>query len=361
MRLAFLYGGLFLASGIALVTFTDALVGVQSSRRTVRVPTDRLVPQGIAFPPRQSPGNLHFLVVYSIIAVVGLIAVSTALGWLVAGRALRPFGTIVATARDISATNLHERLRLDGPYDEFQELGETLDDLFGRLESSFESQRHFVANASHELRTPLTAQRTLLQVALADPDATVETLRSTCQEILTVGQQQERLIAALLTLADSEGGVHDLEAFDLAELAEGAVLVHQHEASRRGIDVDATLNPAPAAGDPSLVESLVANLLDNGLRHNQPGGRVEISTGMTGGRATISIRNTGPVIPVDQVDRLLEPFQRLGEERTRGGAGYDGHGLGLAIVQAIANAHGARLSVQPRPGGGLDVAVTFRP
>jgi signal transduction histidine kinase len=198
--------------------------------------------------------------------------------------------------------------------------------------------------------------RTLLQVALADPEATVQTLRSACGEVLALGEQQERLIEALLTLASSERGIEQREPFDLAEIAEKVLLVRREEAARRGIRVDAALSAAPAAGDPSLAESLVANLVDNALRHNLPGGQVEISTTTVTGRASILVRNTGSVIRPDEVARLFRPFQQLGQQRVRHAGG---HGLGLAIVHAIASAHGAALTASARPEGGLDIEVSF--
>ena len=200
---------------------------------------------------------------------------------------------MTTTAREISATNLSGRLSIDGPDDELTELGRTLDDLFGRLQSSFESQRQFVANASHELRTPLAGQRTLLQVALADPDADVHALRLTCEEALQLSGQQEQLIDALLTLATSERGVERWDRVDLARLVEDVVLSRRHDADRLGVRVDATLDEATALGDASLIESLVANLLDNAIRHNVVSGVVEISTVTTdGGGAALSIGNT---------------------------------------------------------------------
>src|SRR6266536_6088041 len=263
-----------------------------------------------------------------------------------------PAGSPGSAGRAPHATNLHRRLSLSGRDDEFKELAETLDDLFERLQTSFASQRHFVANASHELRTPLTAERTLLQVALADPGATAETLRSTCQDALALGEQQERLIEALLTLASSERGIERREPFDLADIAGTVVLARRQEAQRRGIHVDTALATAPAAGDPNLVASLVANLVDNALRHNAAGGRIEIATTTTAGQASITVKNTGTAVPPNEV----QPFRQLGSQRIRH---TDGHGLGLAIVRAIASAPGATLIPRARPEGGLDIEVSF--
>ncbi len=234
------------------------------------------------------------------------------------------------------------------------ELSDTLDDLFTRLEAAFESQRHFVANASHELRTPLAAERTVLQVALADPDASAESLRAACQQLLQLGQQQERLIDTLLTLASSQRGLRSRESFDLADVTARVTDGRRPEAARLGVRVETRLAPAIATGDASLAESLV----DNAIRHNVADGQVQVTVATPGGRPCLSIANTGPVIPPGEVGRLLEPFQQLDGERTR----HDGgHGLGLAIISAVASAHGAGLTVRARPEGGLDVTVMFWP
>jgi signal transduction histidine kinase len=350
-RLALLYTGVFFASGVVLLAIPDlALLGVNSTTRAGGGPAPSHALVGAPNGP-----DIHQLVAGSAIALVVLVPLSLVLGWLVAGRLLRPLRTITATARDISSGNLHRRLALGEPDDELKQLGSTLDDLFARLEASFESQRRFVANASHELRTPLAGQRTLIQVALADPGASAETLRSACEEVLTLSALQERLIDALLTLATSERGVERWETLDLAEVAGNVLASRRQEAAERGVEVEAALGPAPVAGDPRLLESLVANLVDNGLRHNRPGGRVEVRTAKVAGRASLSVRNAGPVVPEGEVQRLLQPFQR-GRDRTRQAGG---HGLGLAIVQAIARAHGAAVTAQARPEGGLDVSVRF--
>jgi signal transduction histidine kinase len=355
LRLTLLYGGLFLASGVILVALTYFLV----ADRPVRVQhfgSSRPVGGRMPTPPsltglanRQHDADLHQLLTQSATALGIMTVVSLGLGWLLAGRVLRPVRTITAAARRISAGNLHERLALSGPPDEFSRLGDTFDGLLTRLEDSFTSQSRFVANAAHELRTPLTLQRAHLEAALTDPDPSAASWRTACERALAAGIQQERIIDALLTLARSEGGLARREAFDLAEVAGEALAAAADGPRLRG-----ALDAAPVIGDPHLVKRLVANLVDNAVRHNVPGGQVDVRTGMPGGRPTLSVANTGPDVPTAEVARLLRPFQRLAADRTA-----DGLGLGLSIVVAVATAHGARLTVEPRAGGGLEVTVSF--
>jgi signal transduction histidine kinase len=343
-RLALLYGGVFLI--LALVVLSIPFLAVSE---TTHVGSS--APPVLSHPAR----NLFPQVSIVVVSLAFAVAASLGFGWLFAGRLLRPLRAIVATAQDISATNLSRRLRTGRRNDEFGRLGQTLNDLFARLEASFESQRHFVANAAHELRTPLAAERTVLQVALGDPEASVTALRAACDEVLRLGEQQEKMIDALLTLASSERGVSRAEPFDLADIAAAVI---------RGTGISAELGAAPAEGDPRLAESLVANLVENAIRHNVPGGWASIQTTTADGRAVVRVANTGPVIPPADVGRLFEPFQRLGDERVRHGRDGEhrgGLGLGLAIVRAIAAAHGAELRASPRPEGGLDITVGFPP
>ena len=288
-----------------------------------------------------------------VVAVLALLA-----GWLVAGRMLRPIRTITRTARRISSASLHERLALDGPEDELKELGDTLDDLFDRLEASFDAQRQFAANASHELRTPLARQRALIQVALADPQASFSSLRAAHERVLASEQHLEQMIDGLLALTRGQAGLERREPVDLAALAAQAVLAREADAAGRDIDVRATLATAPTAGDPRLLERLITNLIDNAIRHNTPGGHLEIATGTADGGAFVSVVNTGQVVPPEEIERLFEPFQRLDGARTRH---TSGHGLGLSIVNAVAAAHGARLNARARPQGGLAIEVSFAP
>ncbi|GAA4242797.1 hypothetical protein GCM10022254_77160 [Actinomadura meridiana] len=291
----------------------------------------------------------------SAVALVVLVPVALALGWFVAGRFLRPLRAITATARAISAEDLDRRLDLGEPMDELTELGHILDDLFARLQASFDAHRHFVANASHELRTPLAGLRTLLEVALADPDADTESLRAACEEALSLGGYQERLVQSLLALATSEGGVTRWDPVDLARVVDEVLGSRRDKVKARCIDLAEHLGPAMMTGDPRLVESLVTNLVDNAVRHNHVGGHVRITTRTSGGEAVLTVVNSGPVVPDDQVERLLRPFQKLAPDRH----GRDGYGIGLAIVNAVTRAHHADLTASARPEGGLSITVRF--
>jgi signal transduction histidine kinase len=385
LRLTLLYGALFLVSGAALLTVTYLLVQRQYTHNgaSLFITSGRIgtggafvhvtstggalvspsAIKGIPTPANvraqaqaQSSAALHGLLVNSAIALAIMAALSIWLGWLIAGRALRPLRTITNAARDISASSLHKRLELSGPDDELTQLAKTFDELLARLEGAFDAQRRFVANASHELRTPLTLERTLVEVALADPSATVESLRATCVRVLAAGEQQERLIEALLTLSRSQRGLDHREIFDLATVAGDVLATHAPDAQQRQLRLDSRLAPAPVAGDAALGERLVANLVDNALRHNHPGGQVEITTTSHEGTSVLRVSNSGPIVPPAETERLLQPFQRLAGSRH---AGDDGLGLGLSIVHAIAIAHGATLTAHAQPHGGLTVEVSF--
>jgi signal transduction histidine kinase len=377
LRLTLIYAGVFLVLGTGVLVATYALaaragtIAVAETARPaapilqlLRGPVGQLN-RGFKFSQpgpkqivvRQRSADLrHLLGVLWVLLIVTTIG-AAAVGWFVAGRFLRPLRRMTEKARTISAGNLGARLDLGGRDDEFRQLGDTLDDLLARLEASFESQQRFVANASHELRTPLTLDRTLIQVALADPNAGAEQLRATCEELLASGREQERLLEALLTLASSERGLDRREPLDLATLAGRVLATPRPEVGELGLEVESELEVAASTGDPALIERLIANLVDNAVRYNHPGGRLVVRTGLDAGRPFVSVANTGTVVPEAELPRLLEPFQRLGQSRT---AQEDGHyGLGLSIARAIAQAHGAELRVSAQASGGLDVEVLF--
>jgi signal transduction histidine kinase len=270
------------------------------------------------------------MVAESAIALGIMAIVSIALGWLVAGHVLRPLQAMTATTRAISEDNLDARLAVPGPRDELKGLGDTIDDLLARLQAAFDTQRQFAASASHELRTPLTVTRTLLQMVLTDPHPTLAGYRSVCEDVLEAGERQEQLIEALLTLARSQRGLNRRDRLDLAAITRQTLDARQAETTARGLAVTTSTGlAAPVAGDARLLERLTANLVDNAIRYNSPGG---------------------------QIPRLLQPFQRQPATRS---VGQDGLGLGLAIVAAIAKAHHATLTISPGPHGGLNVAITF--
>ncbi len=378
LRLTVLYGAAFLvcgACGAAVLVITVLLYGhlvPQVHDEIAQHPVITKHPVGTLspVPPPQAPPGVHVtmaglgqltidrqgLLIISAVALAVFVAGAIALGWLLAGRVLRPLSTITTTARRISASSLHERLSLHGPDDELKELADTLDNLFARLEASFDAQRRFAANASHELRTPLTRERTLLQVTLADPGSTPGTWQAVGQELLASNAEQERLVEALLTLASSEAVGVEHELLDLAAVTSTALAAAGPAIGGLGLHVQADIQPAALHGDQLLVQQLAANLIDNAVRHNVPGGDIHISTRTSEGRAILSVANSGPVIPVTEVERLFQPFQRLGPRRSRRD---DGHGLGLSIVRAIATAHAATITAQPRPGGGLAIDVAF--
>ena len=352
LQIALLYAGVFLGAIAAVLVGTSILF---KTTNLLFGTSSTALRAGAGANPQQS-GSAHQFDLGAAAVVFTVVAVAFAAAWWLAGRFLRPLRTITATAREISANNLHRRLDLDGPDDELAELGRTLDDLFERLEASFESQRRFVANASHELRTPLAGQRTLLQVALADPQADADALRAACEEALAIGGNQERLVEALLTLASSERGLERSESLDLAALTSSVLLARRQEADRQGIQIHSSLVPAPLNGDADLIESMIANLLDNAIRHNIPEGTIDISTSLSNGHARISVTNTGPSVAAVEIERLFEPFQRRTAQRA---STSNGHGLGLTIVQAITRAHGAELTANPGAEGGLGIVVSF--
>ncbi|WP_405801139.1 sensor histidine kinase [Streptomyces sp. NBC_01506] len=370
LRLTLLYGALFLVSGAALLAITYFLVASSGDTRVFLLGSG---PEGGLFPrdsermhdamkrnaDSQQDATLRQLLVQSGVALALMSAVSVVLGWITAGRVLRPVRTMTEKARRISERNLHQRLAVTGPADELKDLGDTFDSLLARLDSAFDAQKRFVANASHELRTPLTLQRALIEVALSNPAADAQSLRAVCERVLAAGEQQERLIEALLTLARSQRGLERRRPTDLAPVVAGALRIANPEETG-GVRIEHSLAPAWTAGDPRLVERLATNLVDNALRHNVERGAgasawVRVRTGMEGGRPVLRVVNSGPVIPHDRIDTLFQPFQRY---ESRAG-GPDGLGLGLSIVAAVATAHGADVTAVPGPEGGLDIAVAF--
>jgi hypothetical protein len=359
MRLALSYWGLFVASGAVLLAVTVALwqgVSVIATR-----------PAGAGVGPR-SPGAGHPAVLQSsdlgqLLAVAGIAlglmaVVSIASGWLVAGRLLRPVRTITVAARRISATSLHERLNLAGPEDDLKELADTFDGLLARLERSFQFERRFVANASHELRTPLTTMRVWLDVAEAKPGPQPPQLTALAGRLRRQLDHVDALLDSFLTLARTQQGpAADRSTLSLGDLAAAALEHHAGAVAGLGLSVrHAGCQEAWVEGSATLLARMVENVIDNAVRHNEPGGWIGVSTEADGPLARVVVENGGAVLSAEDVGQLTQPFRRPGTERT----GSDrGTGLGLSIVESIATVHGGTLGLSARDGGGLRVVIAL--
>ncbi len=380
-RLAVMYTLMFLLAGAVLLALTYALV-VNVLLPAPHPPT-KPIPAGIrgllgrckpppaarsllaeckrAFaaaglgPFDQRGSTLAALLGAAAIGLGVLAIVSVALGWLVSGRALRPMRSITEAARRASELRLGQRLALSGPDDEVKQLADTFDLMLERLDAAFTSQKRFVANAAHELRTPLTAMKTAIEVTLSKPARTPEQLEVMAARVKRSVEQAEETVEALLTLASSELGPANPEEVDLAVAAEDALDAMRGAIEQRELEVDAELEPAIARGDPVLLERMVANLVENAIRHNVHGGWIGISTRELPAGAVLEVANTGASIPAEQIPTLFEPFAR-GNGRL---SSSDGVGLGLSIAEAIADAHDATVAASPRAGGGLVVSITI--
>jgi signal transduction histidine kinase len=291
----------------------------------------------------------------ALLALIGVGILSLIIGYFVADRALRPVAKMTATARKLSESTLaHQRIDLQGPNDELKELADTFDAMLTRLNVAFDTQRRFVANASHELRTPLTINRTVLEIALSDPEAS-EDLKALGRTLLEVNARNEKLIEGLLLLARSERELAVRKPVDVQEVAQTAVEQVMPFAEEHGVTVSTELVSAPTTGDPVLLERSVSNLLENAVKYNIPeNGKVWIRTGMVDGALVVQVANTGQHVPAYEVNSLFEPFRRLNADRVDSAKGA---GLGLSIVRAVVQAHGGNVAAVPRDGGGLVVTI----
>ncbi len=392
LRLTLLYTALFLAGGGALLGITYGLVSnsLQSGPGQVAAPapSSRQIQEckaeqnkhasslggkaqnaaasaeqacekaflegALAGQSAQRDHTLNELLAWSLVGLGGLTVASAALGWVMAGRVLRPVHEITEAARRASERHLGERIKLRGPEDELKELADTFDEMLERLDQAFAAQRQFVANASHELRTPLTSMRTAIDVVLAKPNRTPEQLEATAEKVRRSVDQSERIVDALLTLAVSNQGTVTDESLDLSTAADDALDGVADEARAAGLRVDTELSAAEVTGSRVLLERLVSNLVENAVVHNVPDGWVRVRAGANNGHAYLEVANSGPVVKDEDLPHLFEPFRR-GDARI----GSSGVGLGLSIVQAVGEAHGAKVQAVASAGGGLVVSVTM--
>jgi signal transduction histidine kinase len=375
LRLTLLYGSLFVVSGAALLGITYLLM-LHASGEVVQVTSTQLAPPpgrtGPAVAPTLEPvqaqgkrllaqadhqrtEQLHQLLVQSGIALAMMAVVSVGLGWLVAGRVLRPLRTMAVTTRRISERNLDQRLGLEGPEDELKDLGDTIDGLLSRLEAAFQAQRRFVANASHELRTPLSMMRTSLDVATGKPGPLPPQLTALEGKLREGLDRADRLLGDFLVLARAQqSALPDQASVSLSRVAATAVDRRGEAIRERGISLRQQLEAVEVTGSASLLAHMVDNLVDNAIRHNEPSGWILVETRTDDHLARLVVENGGPVLDQRVVEGLTEPFRRLGAART---VSEGGVGLGLSIVAAIVAAHHGRLELHARRQGGMRVVV----
>jgi signal transduction histidine kinase len=370
-RLSMLYTGMVLAAGIVLTALTYILLHRALGRRLAVV----FIGNGPGVGPLPPlPGDMRtagekvqqttlstFLTQASIaLAVVTVLA--AVLGWLVAGRVLRPIRTISAAAQRLSVENLSERVPVSAPADELTTLAGTINGMLDRIQQGIterdrvlQSQRMFAANAAHELRTPLTTMRTAIDVTLDGRPDNAELLAMT-RDIKAAVEHSQRTLDGLLDLARSQAGAGPKQPMDLADIVTTTLEAVSIDVAARDLTVSTDLRPAMINGVPVLLERMVGNLVDNAIAYNHTGGRIDISTNRQNGHAVLRIGNNGTAVTPDQADRLLEPFVRGHGARLHTNAGV---GLGLSIVHAITIAHGGDISTTARPAGGLDVTIRF--
>ncbi|MEV0404724.1 HAMP domain-containing sensor histidine kinase [Actinoallomurus sp. NPDC050550] len=361
VRLTLLYGATFAAAltaalGAIYVIMSELVTPAVAARPTVPLGSPSPMP---AQPLRDAPQPLDSLLRISGLVLVMCSLGGVAIGWIVAGRMLAPIRRVTTTAARIAAGHLHERVALPGPDDEVKELADTFDDMLSRLQSAFDGHRNFAANASHELLTPLATSQALIDVAAATPsDCDVPTLLA---DLTEVNVRSEQIVGALLDLARAERGIGSPRTVDLADFVRDAIAMTLDEASRRDVSVLSRLDNALVIGDPILLRQLATNLMTNAIRHNNPGGEVTVTVATDRGHAVMTVSNTGPRVAPDQVARLFEPFARLGGRARHkdGDAQNGGHGLGLAIVQAVTTAHHGTLAVTANPTGGLTIDISL--
>jgi two-component system sensor histidine kinase VanS len=362
LRLTLLYGGLFFISGVALLAITY-LIFRHASRINVLVPngpTHRAAARDAATElryaelVRHSTDALHHGLLRSVIVLAIMTLVSIALGWLIAGRVLRPLRAMTATTRQISEHSLNERLALSGPRDELKDLADTIDGLLARLEAHVAEQQRFAANASHELRTPLAITKTLLDVARSDPNRDDGEL---VDRLHAVNTRAIDLTDALLLLSRAGQRSFTREDVDLSLMAEEASETLLPLAAARGVTIETAVETAPTTGSRALLLQLSTNLVHNAIAHNLPEyGAVWVTTGARADVVELIVENTGETLAPELVSTLAEPFLR-GDERVRADHAGAGAGLGLAIVESIAQAHDGALTLTPRAAGGLCVTV----
>jgi len=339
LKLTLSYAGFVVLAGAVLLT-----AGYFSLSRGVH--------PGVLFLVRSHADLLRNFAPIAAVVMTFLVVFGLAGGWLLAGRMLAPLTRLTDATRMAATGSLSHRIQLEGRNDEFRELADAFDTMLARLEAHVAEQQRFAANASHELRTPLAITQTLLEVARSDPDSDTAEL---VERLLALNTRAIDLTQALLLLSRAGQRSFDRERVDLSLVAEEAIETLLPLAEKRGLSIETSGDVAPALGSHALLLQLTTNLVQNAVVHNLRGqGAVWVTTSAQPGRVALTVENTGERLTPELVATLAEPFRR-GSERTR--SDHAGVGLGLAIVNSIAQVHDGSLTLAPRDAGGLRVTV----
>jgi heavy metal sensor kinase len=299
--------------------------------------------------------TLDRLRTFSFEALIVLFFSSLVVGWIIAGRVLAPIGRITAVAREIQATDLSRRIRLQGPNDELKQLADTFDAMLARIDAAFAAQQQFLADASHELRNPLAIIRTNADLALSDPDPQQEDLRQAVVVVKRASERMARLVDDLLALARREAPTFAIEPVDLGRAASEASDEFLAPAEARGIVLDRAVAPGVVImGDSDALKRAIANLLENAVRLAPASSRIRLAVGSERNLAWVAVSDEGPGIAPENQSKVFDRFWRADKGRSRADGGT---GLGLSIVRQIAQTHGGDVQLQSRVGVGSTFTI----
>ena len=311
----------------------------------------------------QTPLDLVNETLHWLILTLGTVSIGIfVFGWVgsnwIARMALSPVETLGQTAATVSAQSLGTRVFLDAPFQEFQQLAESFNNMFERLQRAFESQRRFVGDAAHELRTPLTAMKGNVEVAL-QRDRSTEEYRDVLSTTLGQVEHLARLVKSLLTLTQFSGEHPpiDLKPVLMEPLIKELVSELSILAEEKGCLFTTHIQEVPLVlGDAGQLKQLVINLLDNAIRHTPQGGSVTVTLQSSTDKALLTVEDTGSGIATEHLPHIFERFYRADPARDRESGGT---GLGLAIAQEIALAHNGTINVQSEVGKGSVFTVSL--
>lgn len=357
-------------SGILVVLMLVLLAGINLAMIRHGRPPPQLPPDPLIMEPApdramdQYERNVSNLRIYSYVGIGVILVIGAVAGYVISGLMLEPIDSVTSLASRISHTNLRERINHEGPKDEVKRLADTFDDMLGRLDDAFESQKQFIQDASHELKTPIATAQTNIEVLEMDQDATVEDYRRTTEVVKRSLARLDFLSQGLLLLSQGSQSQTKWAEMDLASLVDEVVAECRPVAASAGLSLEAVgpRQSLPVKGDAIGIKQVITNLVDNAIKYNRPEGKIEVSARADASgkaevaRAVIEVRDTGVGISATDQQHVFDRFYRADKSRSRA---QGGSGLGLAIVKKIVEEHGGAVSVQSTIGAGSTFRVTL--